>query len=55
MHKGITFVTILVVLLGACASGKDTAQSAAERQTQDTMKNSNAGQNAESSARAREV
>lgn len=55
MHKVITFVTILVVLLGACASWKDTAQSAAERQTQDTMKNNNAGQNAESSARAREV
>jgi hypothetical protein len=55
MHKGITFITIPVVLLGACASGKDTAQSAAGRQNQDTMKNSNAGQNEEPSARAREV
>jgi hypothetical protein len=53
MHKGIIFITILVVLLGACASGKDTAQSAAQRQAQD--KGSGAAQNDEVSARAREV
>jgi hypothetical protein len=55
MHKGITFMAILIVLLGACASGKDTAQSAAQGQTQETAKDGNAGQNDGASAKAREV
>ena len=54
MHKGIIFVTILVVLLGACASGKDTGQSAAQKQPQETI-TSSAGQNDESAVKAREV
>ncbi len=54
MHKGIVFIAILVVLLGACASGKDTAQSAAQKQAQEAT-GSSAVQNDQSSAKAREV
>lgn|GEM_PF-2423681 len=54
-YADVIFITILVVLLGACASGKDTAQSAAQRQAQETIKNSSAGQNDETAVKAREV
>lgn len=55
MHKGIIVITILVVLLGACASGKDTAQTAAQRQAQEAGRNSSAAHNDEAAVKAREV
>jgi len=55
MHKLIIVITILVVLLGACASGKDTAQSAAQRQTQEAGRNANAGQSDATAVKAREI
>jgi hypothetical protein len=55
MHKGIIVITILVVLLGACASGKDTAQSATQKQAPETIKNSSAAQNGETAVKSSDV
>jgi hypothetical protein len=55
MHKGIVFVVLLSIFLGACASGKDTAQSAAVNQPQASRQSGSASQNEELSAGKREV
>ena len=55
MRKLIIAITILVVLLGACASGKDTAQSAAQRQTQEASRSGSAGQNDGAAVKSHEV
>ena len=55
MRKGIILITILVVLLGACASGKDTAQSAAQKQGQEAVRNGGAGQNEGTAVKSQEV